>query len=178
MKTPYEILGLSRDADRSEIKKAHRRLALEYHPDQNCGDPEAERKFKEVQTAYEFLDSSGSKNRKSIKVDLDDWAEAFNDSMMGWAGVASRGEGYRTSGDWKVEELEEKFIEFYNKHDLESTVVIYSRRQAFQIDGVNYMMSRGLMEPAGSWTGEQSGEIYYKLTEEGKEYVGRKKIEG
>lgn len=51
----YEVLGVRRDADEAEIKKAFRRLARELHPDVNDHDPEAEEKFKEAATAYEVL---------------------------------------------------------------------------------------------------------------------------
>ena len=51
----YEVLGVDRDADEAEIKKAFRRLARELHPDVNAHDPEAEEKFKEAAEAYEVL---------------------------------------------------------------------------------------------------------------------------
>jgi molecular chaperone DnaJ len=51
----YEVLGVSRDAGPEDIKKAYRRLALEFHPDRNQGDSEAESKFKEATEAYEVL---------------------------------------------------------------------------------------------------------------------------
>ena len=52
---PYEVLGVQRDADESQIKKAFRRLARELHPDVNRHDPDAEEKFKEAAEAYEIL---------------------------------------------------------------------------------------------------------------------------
>ena len=52
---PYEVLGLGREADAGEVKKAFRRLARELHPDVNTADPEAEAKFKECAEAYEIL---------------------------------------------------------------------------------------------------------------------------
>lgn len=55
---PYSILGVSRDATDEEIKKAYRGLSRKYHPDANINNPnkdEAERKFKEVQQAYEQI---------------------------------------------------------------------------------------------------------------------------
>ena len=51
----YEVLGVGRDADETEIKKAFRRLARELHPDVNDHDPEAEEKFKAAAEAYEVL---------------------------------------------------------------------------------------------------------------------------
>lgn len=51
----YKLLGVDRDADGDEIKKAYRKLAMKYHPDRNPDDSEAERKFKEVNEAYEVL---------------------------------------------------------------------------------------------------------------------------
>ncbi len=51
----YEILGVARNAGDLDLKSAYRRLAKDFHPDRNAGDKEAERKFKEVNEAYEAL---------------------------------------------------------------------------------------------------------------------------
>ncbi|MFC5050165.1 molecular chaperone DnaJ [Rubritalea spongiae] len=51
----YDLLGVSRDADASTIKKAYRKLAIKFHPDKNPDDSEAEAKFKEIGEAYEVL---------------------------------------------------------------------------------------------------------------------------
>ena len=51
----YEVLGVGRDANDDEIKKAYRRLARQYHPDTNDGDPASEARFKEISVAYETL---------------------------------------------------------------------------------------------------------------------------
>ncbi|UVK77812.1 MAG: chaperone protein DnaJ [Sodalis sp. Fse] len=51
----YEILGVSKNADEREIKKAYKRLAMKFHPDRNPGNAEAETKFKNIKEAYEIL---------------------------------------------------------------------------------------------------------------------------
>ncbi len=59
----YEVLGVPRDADETQIKKAFRKLARELHPDVNNHDPDAEEKFKEAAEAYEILSDA---ERRSI----------------------------------------------------------------------------------------------------------------
>ena len=51
----YELLGVDRKASAEEIKKAYRKLAMKYHPDQNQDNKEAEAKFKEINEAYDVL---------------------------------------------------------------------------------------------------------------------------
>lgn len=51
----YEVLSVSKDADKGIIKKSYRKLAVEYHPDKNPDDPQSEDKFKELGEAYEVL---------------------------------------------------------------------------------------------------------------------------
>nr|WP_177297403.1 J domain-containing protein [uncultured Blautia sp.] len=57
----YEVLGVGRNADDREIKRAYRKLAKKYHPDTNPGDKQAEQKFKEVTEAYNVLSDSEKK---------------------------------------------------------------------------------------------------------------------
>jgi len=57
----YEVLGLKRDADGEAIKKAYRKLAMQFHPDRNPGDTEAETRFKEAAEAYEVLKDKNKK---------------------------------------------------------------------------------------------------------------------
>jgi molecular chaperone DnaJ len=58
----YEVLGVSRDAPAAEVKRAFRRLAMEYHPDRNK-EPDAETRFKEVNAAYEVLSDPEKRSR-------------------------------------------------------------------------------------------------------------------
>ena len=59
----YEVLGVEKNASDAEIKKAYRKLAMKYHPDQNPGDKTAEEKFKEINEAYEVLSDADKKAR-------------------------------------------------------------------------------------------------------------------
>ena len=74
----YEVLGVSKSADSTEIKKAYRKLALKYHPDKNPGDKEAEEKFKEAAEAYDVLSNEEKKRRYD---------------QFGHAGVGGAGQG-------------------------------------------------------------------------------------
>lgn len=59
----YEVLGITKGASASEIKKAYRKLALKYHPDKNPDDASAEEKFKEAAEAYEVLSDDSKRER-------------------------------------------------------------------------------------------------------------------
>lgn len=73
----YDILGVSRDADVAEVKKAYRKLARKYHPDVNPDDPEAEEKFKKASAAFEVL---GNEEKRKLydEFGLDGLREGFD----------------------------------------------------------------------------------------------------
>jgi len=77
----YEVLGIEKNAEAAEIKKAYRKLALKYHPDKNPDDKEAEDKFKEAAEAYEVLSNAEKKAQY----------DRFGHSGMGGAGGFSGG---------------------------------------------------------------------------------------
>lgn len=59
----YEVLGVDKNANPEDVKRAYRKLAMKYHPDRNPGDKTAEEKFKELNEAYEILSSPEKKQR-------------------------------------------------------------------------------------------------------------------
>lgn len=63
MRDPYQVLGVAKSADEKEIKSAFRKLAKQYHPDQNKGDPKAKEKFSEANQAYEIIGDKEKRRR-------------------------------------------------------------------------------------------------------------------
>jgi molecular chaperone DnaJ len=108
----YEVLGVSRDAGPDELKKAYRRLALQFHPDRNPGDAQAEDRFKEASEAYAVL-SDADKRRQYDRFGFEgvgtggpggfpggfgDFTDLFNDlfgDLFGGRMGARRGRGQR-----------------------------------------------------------------------------------
>ncbi|MBT3280290.1 MAG: J domain-containing protein [Campylobacteraceae bacterium] len=81
-KSLYETLGISEGADKSEIKKAYRKLAKQYHPDINK-TPEAEEKFKEINAAYEVLSDDQKKSQYDMHGDDMFGGQNFHDFAQG-----------------------------------------------------------------------------------------------
>ena len=78
----YEILWVDKNASTEEIKKAYRKLAMQYHPDRNKSDPEAEKKFKEVNEAYSTL-SDENKRKQYDMFWKANWGNPFG-WWFGW----------------------------------------------------------------------------------------------
>lgn len=85
----YEVLGVGRNADEAQIKKAYRKLAKKYHPDTNAGNADAEQKFKEVTEAYTVL--SDKEKRKLY----DQFGHAAFDQSAGAGAQGGPGGAYR-----------------------------------------------------------------------------------
>ncbi|HEX2532557.1 MAG TPA: molecular chaperone DnaJ [Chitinophagaceae bacterium] len=94
----YEILGVAKGASADEIKKAYRKVAMQYHPDRNPGDKAAEEKFKEAAEAYEVL----SDTDKRAQYD-----------RFGHAGVSSAGRG--PAGGQNMEDIFSQFGDIFGE---------------------------------------------------------------
>jgi molecular chaperone DnaJ len=102
---PYQVLGVARDADADEIKRAYRRLARELHPDANPDDPAAEARFKEVAVAYEVLSDPEKRRTFDLYGTVDapgagpfDGFGGLGDLFDVFFGGGGRGFGARSSG--------------------------------------------------------------------------------
>ena len=136
----YEVLGVKKDASDKEIAASYRKLAIQYHPDSNSGDPEAVHKFKEAAEAYEVLSDPQKRARYDRFghdapefaggphfTDVEDIFEAFGGifgDLFGGGGGGRRGRRARRGADIQVQvtiDLEEaatgasKPVEF-NRH--------------------------------------------------------------
>lgn len=89
----YEVLGVDKSASADEIKKAYRKEAIQYHPDRNPGDKEAEEKFKEAAEAYEVLSNPDKRAR------YDQYGFAGVDGAAGGGGFGGFGAGGMSMDD-------------------------------------------------------------------------------
>ncbi|MCX6316068.1 MAG: molecular chaperone DnaJ [Bacteroidetes bacterium] len=94
----YEILGVSKTASAEEIKKAYRKVAMQFHPDRNPGDKAAEEKFKEAAEAYEILSDA----EKKAQYD-----------RYGHAGVSGNGRGGFSGGNMNMDDIFSQFGDIF-----------------------------------------------------------------
>ena len=101
----YEVLGVEKNANADEIKKAYRKAAIKYHPDKNPGDKEAEEKFKEAAEAYDVLSNEEKRAR------YDKFGHA---GMSGAAGGAGGFGGF--GGGFSMEDIFSQFGDIFGGH--------------------------------------------------------------
>lgn len=94
----YDVLGVDSDASQDEIKKAYRNKAMEFHPDRNPDDPEAEQKFKEASEAYDVLSDPNTRQRYD---------------RYGHAGLGRDGGGGASRGFHDVEDIFSAFDDIF-----------------------------------------------------------------
>ena len=101
----YEVLGVQKNANADEIKKAYRKAAIKYHPDKNPGDKEAEEKFKEAAEAYDVLSNPDKRARY----------DQFGHAGMGGAagGAGGFGGGF---GGFSMEDIFSQFGDIFGGH--------------------------------------------------------------
>lgn len=95
----YEILGVSKSASQDEIKKAYRKVAMQFHPDRNPGNKEAEEKFKEAAEAYEVLSDPDKRGQYD---------------RFGHAGMRGNG-GFGAGGGMRMEDIFSNFGDIFGE---------------------------------------------------------------
>lgn len=112
----YEILGVDRDIENDEIKRAYRRLARTYHPDMNPGNKEAEERFKDINEAYEVLSDPDRRAR------YDKFGNFWK--QKGFSGVNKAWDFFKTKpGDPSEEQSEEDFSKIRDFNEFFDTVL-------------------------------------------------------
>ena len=122
----YEVLGVSRAADATDIKKAFRRLARELHPDTNTEDPQAEEKFKEAAEAYEVL-SDASRRRQY---------DAYGHEGLRSGGYAPNFEGFGSVSDL--------FSAFFGSGGFESAFGTGRGQRGGQVQGADVVVAAAI----------------------------------
>ncbi len=106
----YDVLGVSKNATADEIKKAYRKKAIQYHPDRNPGDKEAEDKFKEAAEAYDVL-SDADKRAK-----YDQFGHSMGPQGFGGAGGGSYGGFSGFGGGMSMDDIFAHFGDIFGGH--------------------------------------------------------------
>lgn len=104
MKSPYQILGVPKDAKDPEIKKAYKALAKQLHPDRNPGDSEKEERFKEVKNAYEKIKNEEARKKYEEEEFLKNYQGGQNPFKNG-QGPFSSGASYHTMDEDILNEI-------------------------------------------------------------------------
>jgi molecular chaperone DnaJ len=94
----YEILGVAKSAPADDIKKAYRKVAMQFHPDRNPGDKGAEEKFKEAAEAYEILSDTDKRSQYD---------------RYGHAGLSNNGRGGFSGGDRNMDDIFSQFGDIF-----------------------------------------------------------------
>ncbi len=95
MRDPYSVLGVAKDASEKEIKSAFRKLAKQYHPDQNAKNPQAKEKFNDANQAYEIIGDK-AKRAKFDAGEID--AEGKERAFEGFGGFGGGGSPFGGRG--------------------------------------------------------------------------------
>jgi curved DNA-binding protein len=92
----YQILGVARNASASEIKGAYRKLAMQYHPDRNPGDKQAEERFKEMNEAYQVLSDPQKRARyDQLGASYSEWQQQGTPGNFNWGQWTRQPGGYQ-----------------------------------------------------------------------------------
>ncbi len=115
MDDPYKVLGVSPDASDEEIKKAYRRLAMQYHPDRNPGDQEAAKKMQQINDAYDRI-KNPEKARQS--------------QQGGYGGYNGYGQSYQHANGDQYQQAAYQYIRFGRYQEALNVLLSVTERNA------------------------------------------------
>jgi len=174
----YEVLGVSKGADKGEIKKAYFELAKQYHPDRNKDNPEAAEKFKEATAAYEVLSDPKQKEMYDsyghAGVDPNFQAGQGQGFGDGFAGFDFGGQGgqfhfHGNSGGANQEDLEDIFQAFFGGGGR-------SRRPRGPRRGADLQMRVNLTFQEAVFGSEKDLNLRYQVVEDGKQVIKNREV--
>lgn len=150
MNDPYEILGVSKDASQEEIKKAYRKLAKQYHPDNYANNPLkdlAEEKFKEINEAYEQLSGGNSGGNSSYQGAYNNTYNSYNSTRNSGAGEFAQirnliNMGNLDEADRHLDSMSNRTAEWFF---LKGTIFM---NRGWHSQGINFIRQAVNMDPA------------------------------
>ncbi len=143
MKDYYEILGVQKNATDEEIKKAYRKLAIQYHPDKNPGDTVAEAKFKEINDAYQIL-SDPSKRRNYDMYGSSDSQNAYQSAWQSYrSSTGTSGSSYSNPFEDAFNGSDSFWGSFYSSSDSHSYASNYRGKKTRAENFINFLFGVG-----------------------------------
>src|SRR3954470_15170270 len=146
---PYGVLGIGKGASEAELRKAHRKLAKQYHPGLNPGDKTAETRFKEVQAAYDLL-SNAEKRAQYDRGEIDAEGQPVQAERSWYRPHAEGADGARYASAAGYEDISDMFSDLFGARGAAGRARAGGQRANMPLPGedVSYTLRVGFLEAA------------------------------